>query len=224
MGYYINLSQISIYQYAEKLKNGYLPPGRKILLTNIEQQFELIKNQGIQTVEELRLVLKNKKKVLEFSELSGLSVEYLTILIREINSSLPKPNKLKDFPDISAHVVKKLESIGIKNTLHLFDRIKSKQERVKLAEETGIKGEDILTLAKLTDLSRVRWVNHTFAFMLFESGYQTVKLLSEADPQKLHIAIADINSKWIFYRGDIGLNDINICIQAAKEIPRDIEY
>lgn len=66
MGYYINLSGISPDEYIGKLKSGYLPPIRKMLLTNIEQQFMLIKNQGISTVEELRLMLKNKKKVLEF--------------------------------------------------------------------------------------------------------------------------------------------------------------
>lgn len=224
MGYYIDLSKISLEQYINRLTTGYLPPSRKLLLDDIKNHFQLIKNQGIGNIEELRTVLKTNKKLEEFSVKSGLSSEYLVILIREINSSIPKPNKIKDFPGISSEVVKKLEQIGIKHTVQLYDRVKTSFNRMELAAETGINNEIILRLTKLTDLSRVRWVNHTFAYTLYETGYETVCILANADAIELHKAIIDINNKRKFFKGNIGLNDIRICINAAKEIPQDIIY
>jgi hypothetical protein len=224
MGYYIDLAKISLEEYIIKLKTGYLPPSRKLLLDDIESQFQLIENQGIENIEELRTALKTKKKLEEFSAMTGISMEYLTILIREINSSISKPNRIKDFPEISSDVVEKLESAGIKHTLHLYERITTTLDRDKLEDEIGIDKETILQLTKLTDLSRVRWVNHTFAFLLFEAGYSTVNELADADAVELHKAIADLNNERNFFKGNIGLNDIRICIHAANEIPQDIQY
>ena len=224
MGYYINLSRISLEQYIIKLKTGYLPPSRKLLLDDIENLFQRIKNQGIENVEELRIALKTKKKLEEFSVKNRLPLEYLVILIREINSSIPKPNKIKDFPDISPEVIEKLELIGVKHTLQLYERVRTSFNRKKLVADTGISYEVILRLTNLTDLSRVRWVNHTFAFMLYEAGYKTVKELADANAIELHKAIKDLNNEREFFKGNIGLNDIRICINAAKEVPQDIKY
>jgi len=224
MGYHIDLYAITLEQYIIKLKNGYLPPSRKLLLENIENQFQLIKDRGIENVEELRTALKTKKKLEEFSVTSGIAWDYLVILIREINSSIPKPNRIKDFPEIKSPVVENLEKHGIKHTLHLYNRVKNSHERKRLEHETEINTETILQLTKLTDLSRVRWVNHTFAYMLYEAGYKTVKELAEADPIKLHKAIKDLNNKRKFFKGNIGLNELRICIDAAKEVPFDIEF
>jgi len=224
MGYCIDLSKISLAQYVNSLKTGYLPPSRKILLVDIENQFQAIKKQGIENVEELRTALKTRKKLEDFTAKSGISQEYLVILIREINSSIPKPNRLKDFPDISSDIIQKLESIGIKNTLHLYKRVRTPFERNRLISETGINGESILQLTKLTDLSRVRWVNHTFAYMLHEAGFKTVKELADADAVEMHKAIKDLNNERRFFKGNIGLNDIRICIHAAREVPQDIQY
>lgn len=224
MGYYIDLSKISLAEYVNSLKTGYLPPGRKVLLDDIENQFQAIKKLRIENVEELKTALKSKKKVEDFSAKSGISSEYLVILIREINSSFPKPNRIKDFPDISSDVIQKLESIGIKHSLHLYERIRTPLERNRLISETGINSESILKLTKLTDLSRVRWVNHTFAYMLYEAGFKTVKELADADAVELHKAIKDLNNERRFFKGNIGLNDIRICIHAAREVPQDIQY
>ena len=224
MAYHINLSDISISEYSKKLHKGYLPPSRNLLLDDIEQKFQLIKNCGIENVQELQATLKTKPKLSDFAKRSGLPADYLVILIREINSTLPKPNKLKDFPEISMEIVEKLESLGIKHTLHLYDRIKSVSARKELENETGLNFESILYLAKLTDLSRVKWVNHTFAYMLYDAGYQSVKDLTKADAVELHKAIADLNNKRKFFKGNIGLNDIRICINAAKEVSQEVEY
>ena len=224
MGYYIDLRSITLDEYIEKLKNGYLPPSRKILLTKIEENFQEIKKQGLKNVAELREALKTKNKLNEFSVKTNLPKEYLVILIREIKSLWPKPDQLVDFPEIQPETIEKLRALGIITTMHLYKFIFNSKARKKLAAETGIEEHIVLKLSKLTDLSRVRWVNHTFAFILYETGYKTAKMLANADSLELHKAVVEINKKRGYFKGNVGLNDIRICIQAAKEISYDIIF
>jgi len=45
-----------------------------------------------------------------------------------------------------------------------------------------------------------------------------------SDPIDLHAKINQLNKKKSIYKGQIGLNDIKIFVNAAKEIPLEIEY
>lgn len=122
MGYYTDLKSISTDCYQEILKASDLLPSRKILKENIDNNFKVIKKQKILNLEELLNRLKDKQRLQNFSQLSGLSENYLNILIREIKSIRPKPNRIKDFPGVTKSIVSKLEKIGVKNTLHLLKR------------------------------------------------------------------------------------------------------
>ena len=156
MGYYIDLRDISIEKYKEILKTSDRLPGRMILKENIDPNFNLIKSQKIQNVDELLNVLKNKNKLRNFARQSGLPDNYLTILIREIKRNRQNPVKINDFPDIAEDTVLKLEKVSIKNTLQLFDKILTSKSRKDLSEKTGIDKNEILKLTKLTDFTRIR--------------------------------------------------------------------
>lgn len=153
-----------------------------------------------------------------------LSGDYLTILLRELNNTLPKPNKIADFTGISKDTVAKLEKIGIKNTVKLYDRIITTESRKELAESIGVGDSEILELTKLTDLSRIKWVGVTFARMLYDLGVDTVEKATKSDPIDLHARINQMNKEKNIYKGHIGLNDIKIFVNAAKEVPLEIEY
>ncbi len=224
MGYYINLASISLDSYKAKLASAYLPPSRMILKERLDERFEFFASIGIKNVNELRQTLQKKDKLAELSQIDCLSGDYMKILLREVNSTLPKPNKIKEFVGISTDTVSKLEKIGIKNTMNLFDRVKDKKSRKELSEAAKINDSDIVELTKLTDLSRIKWVGVTFARMLYDLGIDTVEKASKADPEELHKRINQINKERSIYRGQIGLNDIKIFIDAAGELPLEIEY
>lgn len=97
MGYYIDLEAISIDDYKKRIESAYLPPSRTILKDNLDQRFDYFKRIGVKNVKELIQLLKKKEKFSELSMVDILSEEYLTILLRELNSTLPKPNKIEDF-------------------------------------------------------------------------------------------------------------------------------
>jgi hypothetical protein len=224
MGYYIDLKNISIDKYRDILKSADLLPSRMILKDNIDDIFNIIKNQKVENVDELQRALKNKNKLQDFSKKSGIQEDYLKILIREVNSYRQSPNKIKDFPGVSENVILKLEKLGIKNTLQIFDKILSPQSRNEISIQTGISQSEILKLAKLTDLSRIRWVNHTFAYVLLEAGYNTVEKVADADHNELYEKVKKLNEERDIYKGHIGLHDMKLCVEAAKDVSFEIEY
>lgn len=224
MGYYIDLETISITDYKSKLETAYLPPSRMILKERRDERFARFTDIGIKNVRELLLFLKKRDKFTELSKIDCLSGNYLTILLRELNSILPKPTRIKDFKGISEGTVSRLEEIGIKNTLKLYDRIKDAKSRKELAETLGIDESEILFLAKLTDLSRIRWVGATFARMLYDLGIDTVEKSAIADPVDLHEKINRLNKERKYFKGHIGLNDMKIFVDTAKEIPVEVVF
>lgn len=224
MGFYIDLSRISLDEYKEKLKASDLLPSRMVLKDVIDDNFHLIQDQHIQNVEELLNRLKTKIKCQEFAKQSGVDETYLTILVREIKSYRQKPVAIKDFPGINEATVSRLAEIGIKNTLQLFDKILTPQSRLELSSQTAIPEIEILTLAKLTDLSRIRWVNHTFAYVLLEAGYETSQKVARANYNELYEEVKKLNAERAIYKGHIGLHDMKLCVEAAKDVSFDIAF
>ncbi|WP_158027246.1 DUF4332 domain-containing protein [Labilibacter marinus] len=224
MGYYIDLEKVTIDAYRIKLESAYLPPSRRVLKDQLEERFGYFKSIGIDNVQALVQVLKKKDRLEELSNVPCLNADYLKILLREINSTLPKPNKIADFSGIPEDAVMKLEEIGIKNTVKLYDKVLTLSDRQKLAHQTGIGDADILKLTKLTDLSRIKWVGVAFAQMLYALEVDTVEKASKSDPVELHTRINQLNKEKGFYKASIGLNDIRIFVDAAKETPIEVEY
>lgn len=224
MGYYIDLEKITIDDYRAKLESAYLPPSRMILKEKLDERFGYFKNIGIKNIKELVHVLKKKDKFIELQKVACLSGDYLTILLRELNSTLPKPTKIDDFTEISKDTIDKLEKIGITNTEKLYTKVIKKSDRQKLADSAGIDERDILKLTKLTDLSRIKWVGVTYAQMLYDLGVDTVEKVSKSDPIDLHSRINQMIKEKNIFKGSIGLNDVNILVEVAAEIPLEIEY
>jgi hypothetical protein len=224
MGFYIDLEKITLDDYKEILKTADLLPSRMILKENIDEIFEMLKNQAIENVEELRTKLSSTSKLQGISKQSGISEEYLKILIREVKSYRQKAVRIQDFPSFSESTILKLSDLGIKNALQLFEHILTKQSRAQLSQQTGIQESEILRLSKLVDLSRIRWVNHTFAYVLLEAGYETAEQVAKADFTELYETVKKLNEEREIYKGHIGLHDMKLCVEAAKDVSLDIEY
>lgn len=223
MGYYTDLASISLNDYQSKLESADLLPSRMILKDRLEERFSYFKSIAIKNVFELQKVLKKKEKLAELSKVDCLSEDYLVILLREINSIQPKPNKISEFIGISAETVTKLEKVGIKDTVKLFDYVLTPESRKELADKTNISNAEILELTKLTDLSRIKWVGATFARMLFYVGVDTVEKASKTDYVELHQKIMMINNEKNFYKGQIGLHDMKLFVDAAKQVSLEID-
>lgn len=224
MAYHIDLEKLSIDDYRIKLESAYLPPSRMILKDRLIERFDFFKSIGINNVKKLIQLLKKKDKFSELSKVDCFSTEYLTILLRELNSTLPKPHKIADFIEIPRETTINLEKIGISNTEKLYDKVLKKSDRQKLADSTEIKYHDILKLTKLADLSRIKWVGVTYAQLLYNLGVDTVEKVAKSNPIHLHAEINHLIKEKNIFKGAIGLNDIKILIESANELSLDIEY
>jgi hypothetical protein len=224
MGYYIDLKGISIEKYKEILKTAELIPSWKILECDIDKNLDIIKKNNIKNLDELLIALKDKDKVQKFSKQSGLQEDYLAVLKRVVNGYRQKPNMIRDFTCVTEDTVVKLEKLGIKNTLKLYDIILTDEKRKALSNKTGISKDELMKLAKLTDLSRIRWVNHTFAYVLLEAGYDTAEKVANADYQELYQTVKQLNEERKIYNAHIGVRDMKMIVEAAKDLNFDIEY
>ncbi len=224
MGYFIDLHSISLEEYAKKLEKVYLVPSRMILKENIKENFRKLKSIGINSLYDIQQTLKKKDKIKEIAEKSKLSKEFLVILLREINSINPKPNILKEIPGISSDIIIQFEKNGIKNTFQLYPFILTKKKREEFARKYNLKIEQVIELAKLSDLSRIKWASPIFTKILHELGYDTVEKVSIADYNKLHKEVNQANETMNYFKGNIGLNDIKIFVEAAKDVILEIEY
>jgi hypothetical protein len=90
--------------------------------------------------------------------------------------------------------------------------------------EMEISNKDALLLAKLTDLCRLRYVNPDFATLLIHSNYDTIEKIKNADHKKLFENITNVNIDKAFYKGKIGLGDMEFFVQDAKFILSGVEF
>lgn len=224
-GYYIDLETFTLDTLKQRLSKIHLTPSQKVLVVDMDARFAILKGQGIENLKQLQEILKNKKAVAAFAEQCELPIDYLTVLRRWVNGYHPKPIKLADFPTVDPNAIAKLEEIGIKNTLHLFPRVKSVESRAKLGEETGITAEDILLLAKFTDLVRLKWVGAKFAHLLLVSGFDTVEKVAKADGEALYAHLQKVNSEHKVYQGGYSLDDIRLWVaHIVCDVPITIKY
>lgn len=224
MGYYIDFSKITLDKFKMMLESTYLLPSQQILKDKMDSRFEVIKSQDINNLEQLKQALKNKNKINSFSKETSLPVDYLTVLRRVINSYHPTPRKIKDFIELSKETKDKLENIGIKTTPQLYDKLAAKKSRNTLKKELNVDDEEILLLAKLTDVSRLRYVNPAFATLLVNSDYDTVSNIRNADYQELYKELVRINEDKKFYKGRINLKDMKFLVNDTEHLSLDVEY
>jgi hypothetical protein len=222
--YYIDLSRITLQDYEKQLATAELLPSRRILQEELHPRFDCLRAQGFQVLSQLLAALKTPPKIKALAQKSGLPEEYLVILKREINSSLPKPVDLADFPGLDPETVSKLALLGIANTRQLFARVKNAADRRALGEETGIPAQEILELTRLTDVCRIKWVGANFARLLVDSDWDTVEKVAQASYPQLHEQLVRINAAKQYFKGMFGLNDTKLCVLAARDVPQAIQY
>jgi hypothetical protein len=206
------------------LRRTVIVPSRKILKEKTEERFQRLKMCGIYNLQDCLAALKTTGNVSEISEKTDLAEDYLLTLRREINSFLPKPINFEKIPDIKTEVLEKLGKAGIKNTKQLFYKTKTKEARKMLSQQTGISEADLIELVKLTDISRIKWIGPIFARLFYESGIDTTEKISNANAEELFKTLKEINEKNNYTKSNFIENDVRICIDVAKDVPKVIEY
>jgi hypothetical protein len=224
MGYYIDLSIISLDGLKDKIKSSDLLPSQLILKNGIDDKFKVLKSNDIKNMDELKRKLKNKKNIKELSIATSIKSDYLTILRRYVNSFHPPPRKIRDFPSLSNLTIDKLEKMGITTTPQLYDRVVTKELRNNLKTELEVADEEILFLTKLADVSRLKYVSPIYATLIVCSDYNTVQKIRYADYNDFHKQLVKINKEKNIYKGRVNLKDIKYLVNETDYVTLDVEY
>lgn len=172
--YNIDLSQLSLDRFKQVLLSKHLMPARLSLRDDIQGRFAALHAYGITNAAELQAALRTKKHMEAVAEATGLPVDYLTLLRREVNSYQTKPRPLREFPDVDPIVVERLEAVGIMSTRDYFGRARTVEGRAALAADLDLDPAVILELARLSDLARVGGVGPVAARLLLDAGVGSV--------------------------------------------------
>jgi Domain of unknown function (DUF4332) len=217
--YHISLDEISLDEYQKILESKELLPARKILKNNISERFEIIRSIGVKNLEELLGYLKNKKKIEDFKNKTGIPNDYLLILKREINSYLPNPVHLAKFPGINQRYIAKLADMNIKNSKQIITEVTDHKELSKLSKKSNIPPNDLLEILRLSDLVRINGVGPVFARMMLDNGTDTSEKVANSNPKHLFEELNKLNKERNYTKAKFTPNDVSYCINFAKKLP-----
>jgi hypothetical protein len=217
--YHLDIEKYSIQKFKNNLESREMIPSRVSLKDELDERFKALKIKGITNLKELIDALKTKPKIELFSHETGLTIEYLTLLKREAKSYLPNPVRLDKFPGILPKYVDRLEVEGIKNSRHLFNEAKDKNEREHLSRTTEIPIEILDELVSLSDLSRAYGVGPVFARIIYDVGIKSIKEFVENTPEDFIRIYEEKEQK----KADFGVNEIQFSLELAKELDIAVE-
>ena len=217
--YHIKLENYSLEKFKNSLKSRDMIPSRVILKDDIDERFAILESNDISNLKELTDRLKTKMKIEHFSDETGLSIEYITILNREAKSYLPNPIRLDKFPGIETKYLIRLADVGIMNSRQIFNEVGDKITRDQLAEKTEIPIEILNELVCLSDLARVYGVGPVFARMIYDVGIKSVKEFVEISAEEFIRIYEEKEQK----KADFGINEIRFSLELAKELDIAVE-
>jgi len=204
MAYNLDLNCLTVQTYKDLLKGANLLPGRRILWQDIDENFTAIESSGNNTVWQLKKALSSPAKLAAFAATTGISTDYLTILKREIGSLEQKPVALIDFPDVDAALISRLNRTRIKTSKDYFESNPPEKDE----------------LYALCDLVRINGVGAVAARTFFEAGFKSVADVATADAGKMVENVSAVNREKQYYKVNLGLKDMQFCIDFARLLMR----
>lgn len=106
----------------------------------------------------------------------------------------------------------------------LLSRGKTPVERAALARDLGVDEKKILTYLNLADLQRINGVGVVYAYLLEESGVDTVKELATRNPANLTAKMAEVNAVRGITKRVPPQGEVENWVAEAKTMPPMLEY
>lgn len=222
--YHIDTKKITLENFKYRIENKYLYPGRLVLRTNLDENFEKLERLNIKNLDELIRCLKNKKQLNEIAKNTEINLNYLIILRREALSYLTKPLPLCELHTSKIEVIEKLESENIKNTKQLFPKIIANESRKHLCKKVNISEKDLMEVVKFCDLVRINGIGGTFAKCLYETGIDTAEKFLHSSPDEILEKFQFFNSEKEYTKVTLKSDDIKSLQERNEDLPLIIEY
>ncbi|MBN1304659.1 MAG: DUF4332 domain-containing protein, partial [Anaerolineales bacterium] len=221
--YSINLEKITIDEFKEILTTVDLLPGRRILLEDLSGVVERLKKKGFRHLADLQEMLKDKKQYPALAEEYAVSIDYLIILNREINSYQSKPLPLGKLGVFSEAEQKRLEGAGLKTTRDLYEQGLTRPARAMIARQAGISETQLAAALELSDLLRITGVGPVYARMLRETGVKSVSDFSTRSTADILSQYQRLNQEKNITQVNLGTKDIEYCKRFSQKLDIEVD-
>jgi predicted flap endonuclease-1-like 5' DNA nuclease len=132
--------------------------------------------------------------------------------------------EIRNFKGINPEYATRLTAAGIKDAEQMLEAGKTRTDRQKLSEKTGIPTEAILEFVKLSDLSRIEGVKNIRARLYYNAGINTVEKMAKWNPEKLQTYLTEF-VKTSGFKGIAPLpKEVKHTVETAKKLPKLVEY
>jgi hypothetical protein len=218
MGYEMDSKNISVLEYKEILKKQNLLAVRRILKDGIDGKFDELINYGIKSIAQLSEALSDMDSIEELSLKTGISIDYLALLKKEVSNIIPKPVLIADFPHIQPSTFKRLGEYCIQTSKDYFELSDGGKDINAVCSKTGIHEECAVELCSLCDLIRINGVGPVFSRVLFEAGYRYASEIAQSEAESIFEKVNEVNEIKKYTRVLLGIKEIQLCIDFARLI------
>jgi predicted flap endonuclease-1-like 5' DNA nuclease len=131
---------------------------------------------------------------------------------------------ITEIQGIGTDIAAVLKTDGIRTTIGLLRLAKTPKQRLKIALKIGMPEKHVLDWVTAADRMRVKGVGWEYSELLRAAGVRTANELRFRNPQKLALAMAEINAKRNLVRLLPSVNTVTRWIETAKKLPPVICY
>lgn len=131
---------------------------------------------------------------------------------------------LEDIKGMTAAYAKAFGAVGVENTDQFLDAAKTPASRKKLAADTGVPYDAVLSLANRADLMRVNGIGEKYGDLLEIAGVDTVPELAQRNPENLRKALEEANDKEQLVKALPAVSQVQNWVEQAKGLGRRLEY
>jgi hypothetical protein len=223
--YAIDLRTITLDEFAENLSATRLTPGRRVLLDNLAGNIAALKAREISDLGALRGLLRDKKRYPALAAELGVSVDYLTVLNREVNGYVAKPVPLAKLDIFSEVELAALGEAGITSTRHLWEQARMPTARAEIAARAGIAEGTLAAALELADLVRINGVGPAFAHVLRDMDIRSTVSFQVTDSEEIMARYDRLHAAGKAPQGPrLSIKDVEWCKRFCGRLAAGIEW
>ena len=222
--YSTDLTSINLDTFEETILTIDLLPSRKVLAEGISDVVPEFKRMGLDNLEDLRCLLRDKARYADLAAGLGVDEEYLTVLNREVNSYVSKPVPLPQLDVFEEPELERRRAARIRSTKDLYERCALPSTRQAIAVEHDVDNERLAHALELSDLVRINGVGPAFAHFLNGLGIRRPDDFSSTDPQEILQRYRDTVGEGAPSGPELRLEDLEYCRRFSLRLSNDIEW
>lgn len=191
---YYNHSMNQAKNYTTRLLGDYAAcmhaPKYGEYMEKLNKVFKQLDSLGVKNYLEFMHHVKTKEKLEKFHSEAGLSVQEIIRTIKYLFYwILPSKKYLRELIDADnqKHLkfVTTLRENGLRFTLDILEKGRTKEGRQRIAKETGVPEDFIYDLVNRADLTRMPYISGKTVKHYFGGGYNSLEKLANADLDQL---------------------------------------